>query len=139
MVDRVTRHQPPFSALRERSGAGLSSISPVDDGRFVQSASFLQQPAEKDSGIATEAMGTTFLMRECQGQHMTECLKATDSAASCAFCGKRLPVVNGELQPWRAPNGQFFCNEFCADDAEEVRFRRHGRAERKAHERDFFF
>ena len=52
------------SALfREQSGAGLSSISPVDDGRFVQSATFLQQPAKKDSGIATEAMGTTFLMR----------------------------------------------------------------------------
>jgi hypothetical protein len=62
-----------------------------------------------------------------------------DLAACCAFCGKHLPVVNGEVQPWRAADGQFFCNEFCADDAEEVRFRRHGRAERKAHERDFFF
>lgn len=61
------------------------------------------------------------------------------AAACCAFCGKRLPVVNGEVQPWRAADGHFFCNEFCADDAEEVRFRRHGRAERKAHERDFFF
>jgi hypothetical protein len=62
-----------------------------------------------------------------------------DSKAYCAFCRKLLPVSNGELQPWRAPNGQFFCNEFCADDAEEVRFRRHGKAERKTHERDFFF
>jgi hypothetical protein len=62
-----------------------------------------------------------------------------DPAACCAFCGKHLPVVNGEVQPWRAADGQFFCNEFCADDSEEVRFRRHGRAERKAHERDFFF
>src|SRR5260370_24013777 len=63
----------------------------------------------------------------------------TDLAAGCAFCRKRLPTLNGELQPWRAPNGQFFCNEFCADDSEEVRFRIHGRADRKAHERDFFF
>jgi hypothetical protein len=63
----------------------------------------------------------------------------TDLAACCAFCRKRLPTLNGELQPWRATNGQFFCNEFCADDSEEVRFRRHGRADRKAHERDFFF
>ena len=70
---------------------------------------------------------------------MNECLNEGFAAARCAFCGKRLPVVNGELQPWRAPSGEFFCNEFCADDAEEVRFRRHGRAERKAHERDFFF
>jgi len=63
----------------------------------------------------------------------------TDAAACCAFCGKSLPVVNGQLQPWPAPNGLFFCNEFCADDLEEVRFRRHGRAQRKAHELDFFF
>lgn len=63
----------------------------------------------------------------------------TDLAASCVFCSKRLPILNGELQPWRSPNGQFFCNEFCADDYEEARFRRHGRADHKAHERDFFF
>jgi hypothetical protein len=77
--------------------------------------------------------------RQTWGQQMSEYLKDTDAATRCAFCGKHLPIVNGELQPWRAPNGQFYCNEFCADDAEEVRFRRHGRAERKAHERDFFF
>jgi hypothetical protein len=63
----------------------------------------------------------------------------TDAGARCAFCGKLLPVVNGQLQPWRAHNGQFFCNEFCFDDAEEVRFRTRGKAERKAHELDFFF
>jgi len=56
----------------------------------------------------------------------------THFAACCAFCRKQLPTLNGELQPWRDPNGQLFCNEFCADDAEEVRFRRHGRADRKA-------
>ena len=65
--------------------------------------------------------------------------KDTNAAGCCAFCGKQLLIVNGELQPWRAQNGQPFCNEFCADDAEEVRFRRNGRADRKAHERDFFF
>jgi hypothetical protein len=56
----------------------------------------------------------------------------TDAAASCAFCIKPLPVVNGQLQPWRAASGLFFCNEFCADDAEEARFQSHGRTERKA-------
>jgi hypothetical protein len=70
---------------------------------------------------------------------MSTSIRDTDAAARCAFCGKPLPIVNGQLQPWRAPSGQFFCNEFCADDAEDVRFRRHGRADRKAHERDFFF
>jgi hypothetical protein len=40
----------------------------------------------------------------------------TDAAIRCAFCVKPLPIVNGELQPWRAPSGLFFCDEFCADD-----------------------
>jgi hypothetical protein len=53
----------------------------------------------------------------------------TNATACCAFCVKPLPIVNGELQPWRAANGQFFCNEFCADDAEEARFQSHRRAE----------
>jgi len=70
---------------------------------------------------------------------MSAYTRNTEAAMCCAFCGKRLPTMNGQLQPWRAQNGQFFCNEFCADDAEEVRFRRHGVADRKAHEREFFF
>jgi hypothetical protein len=56
----------------------------------------------------------------------------TGAEARCSFCLKPLPIVNGELQPWRAASGQFFCNEFCADDAEEARFQSHRRADRKA-------
>ena len=56
----------------------------------------------------------------------------TDAPTCCAFCVKPLPIVNGELQPWRAASGQFFCNEFCADDAEEARFQSHRRADRRA-------
>jgi hypothetical protein len=56
----------------------------------------------------------------------------TNATACCAFCVKPLPIVNGELQPWRAASGQFFCNEFCADDAEEARFHSHRREDRKA-------
>jgi hypothetical protein len=56
----------------------------------------------------------------------------TDAAARCAFCVKPLPIMNGELRPWRAASGEFFCNEFCADDAEEARFQSHRRADRKA-------
>jgi hypothetical protein len=61
----------------------------------------------------------------------TQCADVT----ACAFCGKSLPIVDGQVQPWRAPNGQFFCDEFCADDAEEMRFQRNGRANRKMHDR----
>jgi hypothetical protein len=53
---------------------------------------------------------------------MTAYTHYTDAATRCAFCVKPLPTVNGELQPWRAPNGLFFCNEFCADDSEEAPF-----------------
>jgi len=55
----------------------------------------------------------------------------TNTRACCAFCVKPLPVVNGELQPWRAPSGLFFCDEFCADDAEDARFHSHRRADRR--------
>ena len=57
----------------------------------------------------------------------------------CAFCNKPFRFRNGYFEFWRTASGDHFCSEFCADDAEEVRFRRHGRAERKAHQRDFFF
>ena len=56
----------------------------------------------------------------------------TEAAARCAFCAQLLPIVNGEFQPWRAASGLFFCNEFCADDAEEAHFQSHGRTNRKA-------
>ena len=58
----------------------------------------------------------------------------TDAAGRCAFCVKPLPIVNGELQPWRAASGQFFCNEFCADDADEASFQSHRRADRRAND-----
>jgi hypothetical protein len=46
----------------------------------------------------------------------------------CAFCRKPLPTLNGELRAWRSPDGQSFCNEFCADDYDEARFRRRSSA-----------
>jgi hypothetical protein len=61
--------------------------------------------------------------------------RRVDVTTGCAFCGKSLPVVNGQVHPWRASNGQLFCNEFCADDAEEMRFQTHGRVDRKTHNR----
>jgi len=54
--------------------------------------------------------------------------------ARCAFCTKPLPILNGELQPWRDTTGQFFCNEFCADDAEEARFHSYRKAYSKPSE-----
>jgi ribosomal protein L37AE/L43A len=53
----------------------------------------------------------------------------------CAFCRKTFPVVNGEPQFWRAPTGLFFCNEICADDAEEAMFQSRRKSERKDHEK----
>jgi hypothetical protein len=42
--------------------------------------------------------------------------------------------VNGDLQFWRDAAGSFFCNEFCADDAEEVRFYSYRKSYRNAKE-----
>jgi hypothetical protein len=58
----------------------------------------------------------------------------THTAARCAFCVRPLPIVNGELQPWRAASGLFFCNEFCADDLEEARFQSYHGSNRGANE-----
>jgi hypothetical protein len=58
----------------------------------------------------------------------------TDAPTRCAFCIKSLPIVNGELQPWRAASGQFFCNEFCADDAEAASFQSHRKANRRSND-----
>jgi hypothetical protein len=40
----------------------------------------------------------------------------------CAFCNKPFSTCDGYVEFWRAPNGDHFCSEFCADDAEEERF-----------------
>jgi len=45
-----------------------------------------------------------------------------NAPAGCAFCGKPFRIVDGRVQIWRAMNGQCFCSEFCADDAEEAAF-----------------
>jgi hypothetical protein len=59
--------------------------------------------------------------------------READAQTRCAFCGSAFPIVNGIAQLWRAPTGAFFCNEFCADDAEEAIFQ--GR--RKSHFQDY--
>jgi len=58
----------------------------------------------------------------------------TGARARCAFCAKPLPILNGELQTWRDMTGQFFCNEFCGDDAEGARFHSYRKAYSKAGE-----
>jgi hypothetical protein len=41
----------------------------------------------------------------------------------CAFCDKPLSTRDGYVEFWRSANGEQFCSEFCADDADEARFR----------------
>jgi hypothetical protein len=40
----------------------------------------------------------------------------------CAFCNKPFHTRDNYVEFWRASNGEHFCSEFCADDAEGVRF-----------------
>ncbi len=43
--------------------------------------------------------------------------------ARCAFCYEPFLFRDGHVEVWRASNGEHFCSEFCADDAEEAQFR----------------
>jgi hypothetical protein len=45
-------------------------------------------------------------------------------AVLCCFCTGVLPIVDGRVEAFRTPVGQFYCSEFCADDAAESAFRR---------------
>jgi hypothetical protein len=56
----------------------------------------------------------------------------TSAPICCAFCRKPLSIDKGRAAPWRASTGDLFCNEFCADDAEEARFQKRGRLDRRA-------
>jgi hypothetical protein len=95
--------------------------------------SFLQQPAAAAYAMSVQLNGANEILPK-RGHLMNAYTHFTDATACCAFCVKPLPIVNGELQPWRAPSGQFFCNEFCADDAEEACFQSHRGADRRAND-----
>ena len=53
---------------------------------------------------------------------------AQSAPARCAHCGQSLPREGAHIACWRAPDGQYFCSEFCADDAEEAAFQKVRRA-----------
>ena len=42
----------------------------------------------------------------------------------CCFCGRGFKTTDGHMQAWRTSTGQYYCSEFCADDAAESAFRR---------------
>jgi hypothetical protein len=65
---------------------------------------------------------------------MNSCHLQEVARTCCAFCGKSFPIVAGQRRFWRSPNGLFFCNEVCADDAEEVTFQNLRRSNRKGYE-----
>jgi hypothetical protein len=46
----------------------------------------------------------------------------------CTFCCKALRPRDGCVEAWRTPSGDYFCTEFCADDAAEAQFQNARRA-----------
>jgi hypothetical protein len=42
----------------------------------------------------------------------------------CCCCGRGFKTVEGHVQAWRTSTGQYYCSEFCAEDAAESAFRR---------------
>jgi hypothetical protein len=57
-----------------------------------------------------------------------------DAPTCCAFCRKPLVVEDDLIRPWRSPAGLFFCNEFCADDADEANFQNRRRPDVNSHD-----
>ena len=55
---------------------------------------------------------------------MTSHYLQSGAPTCCCFCGRGFPVVDGHAQAWRTSTGQYFCSEFCAEDAAEAAFRR---------------
>ena len=47
-----------------------------------------------------------------------------DGSTRCTFCNEPFRFRDGHVEVWRASNGDHFCSEFCADDAEEAQFRK---------------
>jgi hypothetical protein len=54
--------------------------------------------------------------------------QGTVTPIRCTFCNKPLRPRDGHIEAWRSPSGQYFCTEFCADDAEEAQFQMERRA-----------
>jgi hypothetical protein len=50
------------------------------------------------------------------------------SPIRCTFCNKTLRLRDDHVEAWRSPSGQYFCTEFCADDADEAQFQMERRA-----------
>jgi hypothetical protein len=50
------------------------------------------------------------------------------SPTCCTFCDQPFRPRDGHIEAWRTTNGQYFCSEFCADDAEEAQFQKKRRA-----------
>ena len=54
------------------------------------------------------------------------------SPTRCSFCNEPFHHPDGHVEAWRSTSGQYFCSEFCADDAEEAHFQRQRRAPERA-------
>ena len=44
------------------------------------------------------------------------------SPIRCTFCHQPFRCHDGHVEAWRTFTGQYFCSEFCADDADEAQF-----------------
>jgi hypothetical protein len=54
------------------------------------------------------------------------------SPIRCTFCNEPFRRPDGHVEAWRSSSGQYFCSEFCADDAEEAKFQQKRRAPERA-------
>jgi hypothetical protein len=76
---------------------------------------------------ATEALGFDFDHLEDQ-PHWKRAMSTNSrylrkgAPTKCARCGQPFRILDLHVECWRSSNGEFFCSEFCAEDAEEAAF-----------------
>jgi hypothetical protein len=74
-----------------------------------------------------EALGSNF--NHLEGQPRWKGVMSPNSyylrkgaPTKCVRCGQPFRIVDHHMECWRSSNGEFFCSEFCAEDAEEAAF-----------------
>jgi hypothetical protein len=47
---------------------------------------------------------------------------ANGAPTMCARCDRPFLIVNSHVEAWRSSDGRYFCNEFCAEEADQAAF-----------------
>jgi uncharacterized paraquat-inducible protein A len=107
---------------RKWHGFGFAMLNPDDVSRVGTKRAF----ADWSVGDAKQSRQSR-TCRSCKIFAKSQEVKEGTST-KCAHCGQPFRIKDHHAECWRSSNGNLFCNEFCADDAEEAAFQFKSRA-----------